>query len=739
MPSDPVVSALSRIARVVATTLELREVFARVAEAAATVLPFDVIIVERLEGPDTLKLYSFAGGSSQGPDTARLADFSPALRPPSRCAQRIDDLSQVLDPSFPADRAVQEQGWRSSLVAPVLRRKEVAGFVWLGSRRPWAFTADHEAALCPIADLLGLALEHERLWSLDAERRRRLEVLDQLLLTMAPVLDVREIFNQLSAVVQTVLPHDRLALASYSADRRLLTFDALSGEPVPDLPLGFSMDGKQKRAAHDTDEEVIDDVEALPEAAGVPPEAAAAHRRLGRALGTRSLLRISLRLEGGLVGELAFISQTPGRYSQEDIVVARRVADHVSLALSHQRLAAEQRQAAEARERAAQLEERVEALKEELETSRGYRRVLGESKLWQDVLTLAAKVAPTETTVMLTGESGTGKEVVARFIHRGSPRARGPFVALNCAALPETLLESELFGHEKGAFTGAAATHPGRIEQAAGGVLFLDEVGEMSPAVQAKLLRVLQEREFQRLGGTRPLKANVRVLAATNRDLDVALARGQFREDLYYRLRVFEIRLPPLRERREDILPMAQAFLEELGPAVGRPAAGISRQAHEALLSYPWPGNVRELRNVLERASILCDGGLITLEHLPVGVGRGQPAGIGALPRAGAGTGTFRELPETGGAPVVPGGGDGASLPAGSFRPGGEPGTSAAFPPGGVNLEMVERDLIAKALQEARNNRSRAARLLGISRSQLYYKLQKHGIEAAVAPAAPRA
>jgi transcriptional regulator with GAF, ATPase, and Fis domain len=738
MPSDPVVSALSRIARVVATTLELREVFARVAEAAATVIPFDVIIVERLEGPDTLKLYSFAGGSSQGPDTARLDDFSPALRPPNRCAQRIDELAQVLDASFPADRAMQEQGWQSSLVAPVLRRKEVAGFVWLGSRRPRAFTADHEAALCPIADLVGLALEHERLWNLDAERRRRLEVLDQLLLTMAPVLDVREIFNQLSAVVQTVLPHDRLALASYSADRSLLTFEALSGEPVPGLPLGLSMDGKEKRAAHDTDEEVIDDVEALPEAAGVPPEAAAAHRRLGRALGTRSLLRISLRLEGGLVGELAFISRTPGRYSPEDVAVARRVADHVSLALSHQRLAAEQRQAAEARERAAQLEERVEALKEELETSRGYRRVLGDSKLWQDVLTLAAKVAPTETTVMLTGESGTGKEVVARFIHRGSPRSRGPFVALNCAALPETLLESELFGHEKGAFTGAAAAHPGRIEQAAGGVLFLDEVGEMSPAVQAKLLRVLQEREFQRLGGTRPLKANVRVLAATNRDLDVALARGQFREDLYYRLRVFEIRMPPLRERREDILPMAEAFLEELGPAVGRPAAGISRQAHEALLSYPWPGNVRELRNVLERASILCDGGLITLEHLPVGVGRGQPAAFGALPRVGAAAGTFRELPEMGGAPAEPGGGGGAVLPHGSVRPGGDAAPAAAFPPGGVNLEMVERDLIAKALQEARNNRSRAARLLGISRSQLYYKIQKHGIEAATAPAAPR-
>jgi Nif-specific regulatory protein len=204
----------------------------------------------------------------------------------------------------------------------------------------------------------------------------------------------------------------------------------------------------------------------------------------------------------------------------------------------------------------------VLALTDELETTRPYRRVVGESKQWKDVLTQAAKVAPTETTVLLTGESGTGKEVVARFIHRGSPRADGPFVALNCAALPETLLESELFGHEKGAFTGATAARPGRIEQAAGGGLFLDEVGEMSPSVQAKLLRVLQEREYQRLGGTRPMKADVRVIAATNRNLEAALARGEFRDDLYYRLRVFEIHLSPLRERPEDILPLAAAFLE---------------------------------------------------------------------------------------------------------------------------------------------------------------------------------
>jgi transcriptional regulator with GAF, ATPase, and Fis domain len=709
MVNSPLVSALSRIARVVSTTLELKEVFACVAEVTASVLPFDVMLVERLESPDTLELYSFASGApgemQAGPRTACFGDFSPALRPSGKCVQRIDDLTQVLEPSFLLDRLVLEKGMRSCLVAPVLRGKEVAGFVWLISRQPHTFDGEHEAALRPIADLVGLALEHERLWSLDAERRRRLDVLDGLLLTMAPVLDVREIFQQLSAVVQPVLPHDHLVLGSYSADRSLLMVDALAGEPVPDLPQMVSVAGKQ----HDSDELIIADVETKPGHDGE-------HRRLTRALGARSLLKISLRREGGLVGELAFISQTPDRYLPEDLVIARRVADHVSLALSHQRLAEEERRAAEARERAAQLEERVEALKEELETTRGYHRILGDSKPWREVLTLAAKVAPTETTVLLTGESGTGKEVAARFIHRGSPRAGGPFVALNCAALPETLLESELFGHERGAFTGATTTRAGRIEQAAGGVLFLDEVGEMSPAVQAKLLRVLQEREFQRLGGTRPQKANVRVLAATNRDLETALARGQFREDLYYRLRVFEIRLPPLRERREDILPLANAFIEEIGPAVGRLAAGISRQAHEALLTYSWPGNVRELRNVIERASILCDGGLITLEHLPVGVGSAQP-----------GAGASVTLP-----------GDGAT--AGVTLPGGDAATAAgaAFPPGGVNLEMVERDLIARALQETRNNRSRAARLLGISRSQLYYKIQKHGLEVAAASAAAR-
>ena len=284
-------------------------------------------------------------------------------------------------------------------------------------------------------------------------------------------------------------------------------------------------------------------------------------------------------------------------------------------------------------------------------------------------------MAATDTTVLLTGESGTGKEVVARFVHRASARSKGPFIGLNCAALPEHLLEAELFGYERGAFTGAQQAKPGQIELAAGGVLFLDEVAEMSPASQAKFLRVLQEREFQRLGGTRTLKADIRVIAATNRDLLKAMERGDFREDLYHRLQVFDIKLPPLRDRSEDILPLSDAFLQEIGRSFGRPPAGLTREAREALLDRPWPGNARELRNALERAAILCDGGLITPEHFPA-----------------------------------------LSLNA---RPADAPAT---------DLEAIERDTIRQVMLDVRGNKVKAAKRLGLGRTQLYNRLKKYDI-----------
>src|SRR5215510_6926433 len=329
------------------------------------------------------------------------------------------------------------------------------------------------------------------------------------------------------------------------------------------------------------------------------------------------MIRMPIWLQGERVGYLFFFSRQPNAFSEDDVDLARRVADHLALAIAHERLVEEARRANQAQEQASRLQERVDSLVEELKGV-GPHRALGRSRTWRDVLGQATKVAETDTTVLVTGESGTGKEVIARFIHRASRRAERPFVALNCAALPEQLLESELFGHERGAFTGAHASRAGKVEQASGGILFLDEVAEMTPPVQAKFLRLLQEREFQRLGGSHTLRADVRVIAATNRDPRVAMERGTLREDLYYRLSVFEMTLPALRERPDDILVLAEAFLEEVGRNIGRPAAGLSKDARDRLLAHRWPGNIRELRNAIERAMILCEGGLITGEHLPI-------------------------------------------------------------------------------------------------------------------------
>src|SRR5262249_33071524 len=292
----------------------------------------------------------------------------------------------------------------------------------------------------------------------------------------------------------------------------------------------------------------------------------------------------------------------------------------------------------------------------------------------RDVLKRAAQVARTDTTVCLQGESGAGKEVVARFIHRRSVRSRGPFVAINCAALPDALLESELFGFERGAFTGAQQAKPGQIELAAAGVLFLDEVTEMTAVAQAKILRVLQEREVQRLGGVRPIQANVRVIAATNRDLHEAVARDHFRLDLYYRLNVFDIRIPPLRERREDVVILARSFLQEIARTTARTRVELTPEATEALLRYEWPGNVRELFNALERATIVCEDGLIRAQDLSL-------------------------------ASRVP-----LMLDT-------------------TDLAAMERQTIERVIRDVNGNKARAARTLGISRTQLYSRLRKYGLE----------
>jgi two-component system response regulator FlrC len=501
----------------------------------------------------------------------------------------------------------------------------------------------------------------ERESAADPERDVTFEHCIELLRAIAGVLDIRTVLPRVSEIANRLLPHDALTMSHVDQNRTFIG-DGLS---TPDFPLPPLLG----TSASVPDEFIVDDLTREP----LPLDPPSLNDPL-IAAGFRAVLHVMVRARDRTEG-VGFWSKRPGAFQRRDLPVARHIAEFIALAVSHEQLADAARQIAEARARAEFLEARVQVLSEELE-SKTQVRVVGDSAEWRDVLKRATQVAPTDTTVLLSGESGTGKEVVARFIHRASGRSKGPFVALNCAALPEQLLESELFGYERGAFTSAQQAKPGQIELAAGGVLFLDEVTEMSPSAQAKFLRVLQEREFQRLGATRTLKANIRVIAATNRDLRKAVERGDFREDLFYRLKVFDIAIPPLRERRADILPLADALLQDIGRSFGCPPAGLTRDARDALLAYDWPGNVRELRNALERAAILCDGELINAEHLAL--------------------------------------------------------QAVAKPPGtgSTDLPSVERDTIARVLRECRWNKARAARRLGLSRTQLYIRIRRHGLQA---------
>ncbi len=334
------------------------------------------------------------------------------------------------------------------------------------------------------------------------------------------------------------------------------------------------------------------------------------------------------------------------------------------------------------------LEKEVERLKGELSDRYQLRNIVGSSAAMRTVYDQIEKVLESEITVFIAGESGTGKELVAKAIHYASLRSDGPFIDVNCAAIPEGLQESELFGHEKGAFTGAVATHPGKFEQANGGTIFLDEVGEMSPSAQARLLRVLQERVLQRVGGMDTIELDVRVVSASNRNLATMVEENSFRQDLFYRLVVFPISLPPLRDRREDIPLLVEHFLEKYARDAGKRVTRVEAKAMEALASHGWPGNVRELENVIHRTLLVSAGLELTLDDLPPGISKGEDAAVPA------------------------------------------PETSAEGLAGldSMNLEELERNAIIRAMERNQGNLSDVARQLGIGRSTLYRKLEQYGL-----------
>lgn len=395
---------------------------------------------------------------------------------------------------------------------------------------------------------------------------------------------------------------------------------------------------------------------------------------------TKSYLGVPLRTKERVLGVLTAVNKRQQNFSQQDVLLCEALASQLAIAVENALLVQELQEAR------ARLREENRYLREEVRQATKFDSLIGESPPMQEVYQLLERILNTMTTVLITGESGTGKELVARAIHAQGARAHGPFIAVNCAAIPETLLEAELFGYERGAFTGAMQRKPGRFELASGGTLFLDEIGEMSLTLQAKLLRVLQEKKIERLGGTGTITVDTRIVAATNRDLGRCIAEGKFRDDLFYRLNVYPIPLPSLRERREDIVPLALHFLRQYGRQLAREKISLSEEARRLLTQYEWPGNIRELENAIERAVILCRDNVISSQELPI---------------------SLRKHPN-------------------SFEAKTEGGR---FPVGSLSLAEIERRCILQALEQAHYNRLQASRLLGLSRTQLRTRMRKYGLE----------
>lgn len=472
-------------------------------------------------------------------------------------------------------------------------------------------------------------------------------------------LDLNEVLQTIAESAATVLRAEASSVLLLDSDGERLVFRAATGISSESL-IGQKLDAKLGVAGK---------VAGTGEALRVPtphdtPEFYDGFDEQGNFV-TRDMVVAPMTYRDRTIGVVEVLNRIDGQFVDDDIELLQVFANLAAISVSN-----------------AQLHDQMR--KENLTLRDVVQQddtIIGDSPALRSALSLIDRVAGTNATVLLLGETGTGKELSARRLHRLSPRSSGAFVAINCAALPETLLESELFGHEAGAFTGATTTKLGRFELADGGTLFLDEIGDISQSTQIKLLRVLQEREFVRVGGVATISCDVRIIAATNRDLKAAMDEGDFREDLYYRLNVFPVHLPPVRERDADIAKLVNHFIERSAREVNRPPIEVTDAAMELLCAYPWPGNIRELRNVMERAVLLCDGDELTPEQLPREIlGADESAATDEEPQATA-------------------------------------------------LESYERAMIVKALEENAWNQTRTAESLGIPRDNLRYRLKKYDIK----------
>jgi Nif-specific regulatory protein len=675
---------------------------------AQRLVPHDHILIQCRED-DGYRCSTFAEWAVRGPLLGQHTDYTTAfergvrvpadvfaLRPVFEGrAQIIADMTT--DPRFARDPALgtkpAEMGLRrvagstriARLAVPLRAGGHVTGALVVMSATAGLYTEAHASSCRRIADLIGPFVETVVALHRERRRRERLNAAAALPAVLGASLTVGEVLGRLGKAIRPLVDFDAMSLTLLAATGQGFERIGWIGPSPPVHPATATIEDYSVAERVSRGEVVlIRDAERE-----LDPRRSGDRRIIDSS--DRSILCVPLLFGERVGGGLLFASKRVHWYDESDVEIGGVIAAMLVLAVDHQRLAEQQQRLGAVEAKAQKLERQVASLRTALDDQFGFDAVIGRAPKLVAAVDDARKVAATSTTVLLTGESGTGKEILARAIHHASARAVGAFVALNCAALPETLAESELFGHERGAFTGADRLKRGRFELAAGGTLFLDEVGELTPAVQAKLLRVLQERKYERVGGTTTLDANVRLIAATNGDLEGAVARGRFREDLFYRLAVFRIHIPPLRERGEDVLLLADHFVRDLGPKMGRLQPGLNGEARELLLAHAWPGNIRELQNAIERALILAAGELISAEHL------------GIVPRAP------RDLT----IPVVTG-----------------PPTEGATAM--LTIAEQEKRLIGDALRRTNGNKTRAAAALGLSPTQLFRRLRRLGLEPSV-------
>ncbi len=573
-------------------------------------------------------------------------------------------------------------GTRSLLVVPVILGNDVLGLVGLHTTRtPRAWLDDEVSFLQSIARQIAVGYQYTRLYT-DKEREAETK---RALLEIANALNAHSDFREVSSLVL------ERAIALVGADYSALgVLDPAGGR------ITLAAFKAAPHASTDSVQGLIDahsqslDVTEFPAMMAVVAEGKTLRlldtdlpfpfRLIFNAtLGGRAALVAPVRVGGQTFGLLGLVwSEAREGFHDHEVALVEGIADQIGTALERDQLSAE-----------------VMRLRSALHERYGEERIIGQTAVIRRAMELALSVADTQTTVLIQGESGTGKELLANLIHYNSGRENHPYVKLNCGAIPETLLESELFGHEKGAFTDARALRRGRFEEANGGTLFLDEVGEMSLAAQVRLLRVLQDGEFTRVGGNEELKADVRVIAASNVNLERAIEEGGFRRDLYYRLSVFPITVPPLRERPEDIHPLVIHFLEHYKQKTGRFVSGISKDALQALMTNQWPGNVRELENAIERAVIIASGRQIELEDLPESISK-----------------------------TVLEGRDRIKVERAKAASEGRTSTFAVTVPS--SMEEIERQAIEATLDYTKGDKTHAARSLGIGRKTLYRKLEQY-------------